>query len=109
MKKIIWGQLAKLITFFFNFTIGKQGLKSIFSQLLSIVDDSPSNQINEAMTKCHICKDLMTMTTFVDGCEHSFCYYCITSHKTHSDLCPVCYMTLGNLKTVLNVLNKNNK
>jgi hypothetical protein len=94
MKKIVWSQFAKIILFFFNFTIGKKGLQSIFNQLISIAEESQENILHQTMNKCFICRDYLTNLTKLEKCEHVFCYFCITLHKENSDMCPVCYIKI---------------
>ena len=93
MKRVIWGQLSKIILFFFNFSLGRDAFKSIFSKLLSILtEDSPSDQIKDDSHNCMICKNIFTMKTTLERCQHSFCYYCITKHMNNvSGLCPICF------------------
>lgn len=87
MKKIVWSQLSKIILFFFNFSLGRGTLKSLFSSLVSMVtEDSSADQIQD---KCDICKMLFTNKT-TEACGHSFCYFCISKHRLENDLCPTC-------------------
>lgn len=89
MKRVVWGYLAKIILFFFNLTIGRKGLQSIFSQLLALSEETQDESISK--NKCSICKSYITMCSTADNCGHNFCYYCITLHMKKSEICPVCY------------------
>ncbi len=93
MKKVIWGQLSKIILFFFNYSLGRDALRSIFSNLLAIVsDDDVSDEIRDESHKCGICTEIFTMKTVMEGCQHAFCYFCIEKHRRlTNDLCPVCF------------------
>jgi hypothetical protein len=90
MKRVVWGYLAKIILFFFNFTIGRKGLQSIYSQLMTLSEETQPDNLSNG-NKCPICKSFITMCSVAENCGHNFCYYCINLHMKKSELCPVCY------------------
>ena len=39
---------------------------------------------------CGICQDIITVSTSLNNCPHSFCFVCIARWSKESNTCPLC-------------------